>query len=283
MEKSVVLPYEMFAKLSNSKRDGIEPDPILELEAQLRNILSNNSTDLHEKRMLYTQLLKKFVKSVQDERSDLVLPINNVNTPPQNTGNTNNSSTFTNNNILQNAFNSQSGTSTLINNNGVSNMDNVYNTLVNVLGKRSSKNAGTLYNYVKRLPQMSWDNDTGEVSLNGVSLPGSNIIDILSDLSKTIPKGTRYTVPPAGTYDVLKYLQSVNIPKILVKNVSRFHHINTTGHKPTNQSLLNDQGNRVRKRRMSSPDIDQSNVKSSRNCSQSAFKNENTSTWLRYS
>ena len=289
MEKSVVLPYEMFAKLSNSKHDGIEPDPILELEAELRNILSNNSSDLYEKRMLYTQLLKKFVKSVQKERSDVLLPINNVTTTSQSSGNTNtNSATsypvpITNSNTMQNAFNSASGTSAIINNSAGASTDNVYNTLVNVLGKRSSKNAGALYSYVKRIPQISWDDNTGEVSLNGTSLPGSNIIDILSDLSKILPKGASYTDPPSGTYDFLKCLQSVNIPKILVKNVSRFRHINTPAHYPAKQSQHNNCGSRVHKRRMSSPDIEKSNKKLPRKCIQSDIGSENTGTWLRYS
>ena len=62
MEKSVVLPYEMFNRLKNANNNSVDPNPIQELENELRNILSSKSTDVYEKRILYTQLLKNLSK-----------------------------------------------------------------------------------------------------------------------------------------------------------------------------------------------------------------------------
>ena len=294
MEKSVVLPYEMFNRLKNGNNQSVDPNPIQELEDELRNILSSKSTDVYEKHMLYTQLLKKFVDAVQLEKSEVILPINNTVTTLQN--NTNSSisqqlpSSGSSNIVASSAQNmsnvshkSPLSPSTA---NNTSTNDNVYNTLLSVLGRNSSKNASALYTYIKKLPHLTWDDNTGQVSINAKLIHGSNIVDIISDLSKTIPKGAKYKPPPSGTYEVLKYLKNGNIPKILVKNVSRFQHLNENDQHLSNQSTHSNQSVKTSKRRFScSSDSDSGEDRKSPGICKKPCKldRDKNHAWLRYS
>ena len=63
---------------------------------------------------------------------------------------------------------------------------------------------------------VTWD-DMGQVLLNGVLIPKSNISDLISDAMRS-----RKHFNPVGVREFYKVLNEINIPKDLVRNERRW-------------------------------------------------------------
>jgi len=70
--------------------------------------------------------------------------------------------------------------------------------------------------------------DTGEVSINDVILPQSNIVNLVHDIVRDRPKAPG----PLGFKNFVEFLRNSNIPKDLVGNPSRWNMIKGYSHTP---------------------------------------------------
>ena len=204
MIKSVVLPFEVFDKMNSAS--GFSNNKNEMLETELRRVLDDKKLEPDEKRLMYSQLLHKYVKSVQDLRSDVVLPVNNAEDEP----------------TLTTDAADQAQTRV---NKGYERWADLLNSATN---KLNAKSAANLFNYIQGLPSVSIDSESGEISIKGVRVKNSNIVDLILHLATrplTIKKskGDSPQSIPIGTYNLLQHLKANNIPQTFIKNTVRYN------------------------------------------------------------
>lgn len=202
MIKSVVLPYEVFNKLNTRDSNNYSLNKTDLLEKELGNILSNNGLSADEKTLLYTQMLQKFVKDVQHRQSDVELPVNSSPLPSQP--------------VSPSPTSAGSASSTVLPN-------NLKDILLQAAGKNRQRYAGALFDFLENSSDVSWDKNTGVVFVSGNKIDGSNIIDIVLDLSRpsySSKLGNSHP-PPLGTKNVLDLLVKINAPQVLIRNSER--------------------------------------------------------------
>ena len=96
--------------------------------------------------------------------------------------------------------------------------DNLANEMiVRSIPKTMKKRAEALLAHLKeREDIITWDN-MGQVLLNGVLIPKSNITDLVSDAMRS-----RKHFNPVGVREFYKVLKEINIPKEIVRNERRW-------------------------------------------------------------
>ena len=96
--------------------------------------------------------------------------------------------------------------------------DNLANEMiVRSIPKTMKKRAEALLAHLKeREDIITWD-DMGQVLLNGVLIPKSNITDLVSDAMRS-----RKHFNPVGVREFYKVLKEINIPKDIVRNERRW-------------------------------------------------------------
>ena len=89
--------------------------------------------------------------------------------------------------------------------------------IVDGIPKTMQQRAISILNRLKTRPDIiSWDK-FGQVTLDGVEIPHSNISDLLSDAVRG-----RKTFNPIGSKDFFRVLSKMNIPRDLVRNEERW-------------------------------------------------------------
>ena len=89
--------------------------------------------------------------------------------------------------------------------------------IVRSIPKSMKKRAEALLAHLKeREDVITWD-DMGQVLLNGVLIPRSNITDLVSDAMRP-----RKNFNPIGVHEFYKVLKDINIPKDIVRNEQRW-------------------------------------------------------------
>ena len=89
--------------------------------------------------------------------------------------------------------------------------------IVRSIPKTMKKRAEALLAHLKeREDVITWD-DMGQVLLNGVLIPKSNITDLVSDAMRP-----RKNFNPIGVHEFYKVLKDINIPKDIVRNEQRW-------------------------------------------------------------
>ena len=84
------------------------------------------------------------------------------------------------------------------------------------LPKTYKAHALRIFDYLSQADsKVTWDS-TGTVSINKQTVPNSNIIDLISDLTRT-----RKNFEPVGVLPFIKALSAINIPLELVSNSTR--------------------------------------------------------------
>ena len=207
MIKSVVLPFEVFDKMNSASAFTNNKNEMLETE--LRKVLDDKKLDPDEKRLMYSQLLHKYVKSVQDLKADVVLPVNST------TANTSTSLT----NISRTNAGSINGDN--------SSMEKWQSLLDVASNKVNAKAVKNLFDYISNLPSVDIDAISGEIRINGEKINGSNIVDVILDLAShplklKKSKSGLLQSPPIGTYNLLHHLKENNIPQTFIKNTARY-------------------------------------------------------------
>ena len=207
MEKSVVIPYDIFTKMGKSS---YETDNLTRYEMELRNILDDKKLQHDEKKLLYTQLLDKYVKSVRNYRSDIVLDITDKK-DPSNISKTNIGDSETSSQLPKFETTPENKD------------DYIKRFMIKSLAPSKIKPASNLYDYLTNLPTVTWDDKTNEIAIDGDSVKDSNLIDIINDL---VTRNSRFIdkrkEPPPGTYKLLDHLFQLNIPKVLIPNTARY-------------------------------------------------------------
>ena len=98
--------------------------------------------------------------------------------------------------------------------------------IVRSIPKSMKKRAEALLDHLKeREDIITWD-EMGQVLLNGVLIPKSNITDLVSDAMRY-----RKNFNPVGVQEFYKVLKEINIPKDIVRNERRW----IEGEKKTNE------------------------------------------------
>ena len=88
--------------------------------------------------------------------------------------------------------------------------------IIRAIPKTMKTRAQALLEHLKeREDVITWD-DVGQVLLNGVLIPKSNISDLISDAMRT-----RKHFNPVGVREFYNVLNEINIPKDLVRNERR--------------------------------------------------------------
>ena len=89
---------------------------------------------------------------------------------------------------------------------------------------------------LKNHPNMvSW-NKSGEISLEGETIHGSNISDLIRDALKG-----RQNFNPTGSKDFFKVLSKINMPRDLIRNEARWKQVNLTERKKDTSSDENNE------------------------------------------
>lgn len=189
-EKMFLVPQHQLDKLRNDHSPGsirqvVEND----LDVSIRNILGRNNLDAHEKAKLYASVLQRYltiVKQGEMETNTLTLslpPASNVNT--------------------------------------VTNVepDGGYDVITDVLRNvpsRSKKNVEYVLDKMSKSKDVSSWNELGEFVLNGRTVPGSHILDLVKSI--TAPHLVSDARRPRGWGEFLEAFAILNIPMSTVPN-----------------------------------------------------------------
>ena len=94
--------------------------------------------------------------------------------------------------------------------------------IVRSIPKSMKKRAEALLAHLKeREDVITWD-DMGQVLIDGVLIPRSNITDLVSDAMRS-----RKNFNPIGVHEFYKVLKDINIPKDIVRNEQRWSEAKT--------------------------------------------------------
>lgn len=95
--------------------------------------------------------------------------------------------------------------------------DEIKQTIIATVPKKWHKQASMLLDYANNTKSMTWS-DNRELIVNGNKIKGSNIVDLINDLSRDRKK----MEPAVGVEVFLKKLLEENIPREIVVNKKRF-------------------------------------------------------------
>ena len=100
----------------------------------------------------------------------------------------------------------------------VDDRDTRANEILATIPKPYRAKAGLLLQHIKNnYSKIGWDS-TGQVTVRGYPLPGTNIVDIVHDLVRP-----RKVNPPPGIYPAVAALKESNLPREAVGNKNRVH------------------------------------------------------------
>lgn len=196
MKKVAVIPYSDYEKMNNNNSNTSQPrliqqplpitlyEPKMEqltsIENELMTILNSNM-NIHEKRTKYQDMLQKLVDLKEKYGHDNEA----VSTPEKEVKDTEEKDLKT---ILE------------------------YSLPVSV------KNRGiALFNTLKN--QIVWDK-TGQIIIDDKPIPGSNIIDLISDLVRNWRRS-----PVTGWPIIKQKLRNINLPRSLILNTNRLEEL----------------------------------------------------------
>jgi hypothetical protein len=188
----VLVPEDIFARFEQKQK--IESSPIvtnmIKTESEMSNILQRTDMDDAEKQKLYYTNLERYLNLRKQNDSQIPtvqLAIKNrekdedIKPAPQET------TTLPDSMIVDN------------------------------IPKQMRQRATSILNRLKTRPDMiSWD-ETGQVKLDGVQIPKSNISDLIGDAVRS-----RKKFNPSGAKEFFRVLSKMNMPKDLVRNDQRW-------------------------------------------------------------
>ena len=245
MKKVVVIPYHVYERMK-AQLDSVcvekKSSKSSFLDTKLNNIHTSNET-LEEKNMLYQQELFKFLRGLKDKKqiplktsspiinnNDLApLPVsnhgptadvNNKLSPIHASTPISNKNTYahklTYDTVTPSVFNSKNSITTPSTPEPLE-MTSIDSEVSEALPYRTRSKGMHLYNLIKtRSSEVTW-NDIGVIRIHNIAIPGSNIIDIVTDL---MTRNTKRP-PPLGFMELAPYINKINIPHSLILNQRR--------------------------------------------------------------
>lgn len=182
MKKYIVIPHDTYERLSSAKED--LRSRLADSERKLYDIMKMEIS-LDEKRILYLQALQKFLH----ENDVLQKPVKLK--------------------LEEDMLNSHIETDV------TAVKDRFHGILSVVLPKTLVSKGLTLYDYLVSLPAIKWD-VKGKVSIYDQEIQHSNIVDIITDLTRN-----RATMSPTGWNEIKTLMKSHNTPLSLINNDAR--------------------------------------------------------------
>jgi hypothetical protein len=172
-------------------------DPVENLEKEMYSILKKRDTEDRDKWSLYYQLLQRYFRHMDEERKPLLQESDNTDQ-------------FEEEKIPK-------------------------EQILEVMPVSLQRKASALLNWIDRSKGIKW-NGTGEVSVGGKKISGSNIIDLVRDLltERKIP-------PPTGMKEFCVSLKKLNVPDSLIPNRSRWANF-TSGYRSSNAGVMSSPG-----------------------------------------
>lgn len=164
------------------------------LDKDMHQILRSNISD-HDKWSNYQQILQRYLHFAQDQRQPISLPIVENDTMP----------------VVKHVDTKQ-----FIPTSSLKRVDaqHIISSLPTTFQKRGEQLINTIKNDV------TWD-EQGVVYINGQQVPGSNVIDLISDVIRP-----RKLSNPAGWEQFADYLKRANVPREYIGNERRLTFIN---------------------------------------------------------
>jgi len=93
-------------------------------------------------------------------------------------------------------------------------------TIMHTVPVKFHKQANLLFDYAQGIPGLKWS-DKGEMIVDGNKIVGTNIVDLINDLSRN-----RSSDPPTGVDLLIKKLYDQNVPKELILDKKRLSIVN---------------------------------------------------------
>jgi hypothetical protein len=191
-KRMVLVPEDVFARFEQKQK--LESSPIvtnmIKTDSEMSNILQRTDMDDTEKQKLYYTNLERYLNLRQQK--DNQIPTVQL--------------AMKNNEKDEDKKPAPQETMTL--------SDSV---IVDNIPKSMRQRAKSILNCLKTRPDMiSWD-ETGQVKLNGVQIPYSNISDLIGDAVRS-----RKNFNPNCSKEFFRVLAKINMPKDLVRNDKRW-------------------------------------------------------------
>ncbi|KAK3914247.1 Putative uncharacterized transposon-derived protein [Frankliniella fusca] len=184
-KKLVLIPHDTLTKLQDKTLLHPSNEVISELDSEMKKVLSQKASD-SEKWKLYDQTLQRYLHFIKEKRRPAEILMSSAEETPQaKEENTNDDEV-------------------------------IRKRILDIVPSKSKQAASALFDILKS-PRghdwVSWE-PHGAVKIEGVKIPQSNIIDLISDTSRS-----RKTAQAVGWMQFARVLKTLNTPLELVSNV----------------------------------------------------------------
>ena len=205
MKRMILVPEDIYARFE--QKQNLETSPIMKnminTDTDMTDILQRTDVDDTEKQKLYYANLERYLNLRQQKDSQTPT----VQIAPS----------TTNREELSAPNNAQLSDA----------------VVVEHIPKTMRPRATAILNRLKERPDViTWDK-TGEVKLEGESIPQSNISDLISDALRE-----RKNFNPTGSKEFFRVLSKINMPKDLVRNEKRWKETQMNSSFSEEESLL---------------------------------------------
>ena len=188
-------------------RDGLVKS-ILNLDDEMKYILTNNNIDERTKATAYQQVLQRYIKQSDAYENAPYEKLKNISI-----GNNGSDKSFETNNLNEKNEVKFNDGETLRN-------SKIEERVLKTVPKYLHGKASVLIDYLNNNPQISWDK-RDQLVLNGKTVLNSNIIDIINDLLRK----RKSLSPPVGWDALASVLDNSNTPREVIGNNSRWSFI----------------------------------------------------------
>ncbi len=195
MKRMVLVPEDLFTRFEQKQK--LETSPIvtsmIKTDEKMSNALERTDIDDAQKQKLYYANLERYLNLRHQKDSQIPT-------------------------VQLKMKNSEKDESTGIASDEIVKLAD--STIVDSVPKTMRQRATAILNRLKTRPDIvSWD-ESGQVNLDGKTIPNSNISDLLSDALRE-----RKNFNPTGSKQFFRVLSKINMPKDLVRNDERWRQI----------------------------------------------------------
>jgi len=179
--KMILLPHEIVGENEGMTKY------MSDLDGEMLNIANNDSIPIDAKLLKYHQILRMHQAAKQETENPFKLEVQPATEKP---------SEEVASEIPQKS-------------------KSLHQTILSTVPVKFHKQAKLLFDYAHSIPGLKWS-EKGEMVVDGNKVVGTNIVDLINDLSRN-----RTTEPPVGVDLFIKKLSDQNVPKELILNKKR--------------------------------------------------------------
>lgn len=186
----LIVPADTVERLENKKT--VTSNPIQTMKTDMSDLLENKKLNDDEKWKQYSQLLMKFLMHVKDFSKPIEIPIKEIPSVDL-TQKTDNQVDIIKPKRLD------------------------FSSLIEkTVPKLVKPKAMALYNFLENKETFSWD-DKGQILIENVLVPQSNIIDLFND----VLRNRKHSTHPVGGVEFYNFLKASNVPNEYIANHKR--------------------------------------------------------------